>query len=58
MARSTVGRSGTEISSELLGSSNKVTRDESNLTAFENRITTKRIAFGFSPQYVYGKEIG
>ena len=58
IARSTVGRSGTEISSELLGSSNKMTRDESNLTAFENRITTKRIAFGFSPQYAYGKEIG
>ena len=46
------------ISSELLGSSNKMTRDESNLTTFENRITMERIAFGFSPQYVYGKEIG
>ena len=35
-----------------VGSSNKMARDETKMTAFESRLTTRRNAFGFAPKFV------
>ena len=40
-----------------VGGSNKMSRDETKMTAFENRLTTRRNAFGFARKFVYGKRI-
>ena len=40
-----------------VGSTNKMARDETKMTAFENCLTTRRNAFGFAQKFVYGKGI-
>ena len=42
--------SGTEIS----GSSHKMARNKTKMSAFENRLTSRRNAFGFARKFVYG----
>ena len=40
-----------------VGSSNKMARDETKMTAFNNRLTTRWNAFGFAQKFVCGKRI-